>query len=794
MCGTYTATLDRMSIRNFACVTALAVVACSSAGPPSETSAAEVNASDAALACAAALEKIPASAWHPEGRVDPADDGVIAAAARTCLSRYVQLRTVNPPGPEDVGEAEAARFFEVVYRRLGLSTRKAPLAGTPDPKRVSLVATLPGKQRDGSVVLLNHSDVVPASGKWTRAPFSGDDDGEHIWGRGALDMKVIAIMQLVSLSILHRAGVVPAHDVHFAAVPDEEVGGRGAEHLAVGRITEDGSDEHVDPLDLRPGIVLNEGGTGIADALLPGRDVFVVGAEEKGVVWTQFAHEDPARLVRAIARLGIVEAPKKMPSAPVRADLKARCRVVGLISDETQKANVQPRISRVELDCASGSEATVRAAVASLERAYEHEPGLKITATSAGDRERIAVEIEMGAGGHGSASVGATALHVAAGVLVATGQLDELDLDGDAEAERQFFALGVSPANRRLLTTLARSFGETAASLTSLLSSKPAISGMLLGLADSSLPSDAPFRNTCSWTTFRFPADGEARAKLDCRTTFDTKSDALERSLAAFLERDGAELRTQREVCFDCYKQDFNSSPMDSPAYRTIEHVLAKSSPAAVASAYMFPGSSDTYFFRRVNVPTYGFMPAPLAEAELRTFHAIDERVPVRVLAPSVRVYAELVHRLANDLAPAPADDEHRLGDAAIRCRKRANGLWGSSTDAVTCDGEPYVCSREKAAPRFLRAVPSDNDALVAGVDRAAPDFDPDTAPASEAPPVDAELFVPRGDDARVFSDQPFEIDTGVGDRRVFSLRCSTPLHQRLATFGTRSKVRFYRD
>lgn len=134
----------------------------------------------------------------------------------------------------------------------------------------------------------------------------------------------------------------------------------------------------------------------------------------------------------------------------------------------------------------------------------------------------------------------------------------------------------------------------------------------------------------------------------------DTKSDSLERSLAAFVGRDGAELRTQRAACFDCYEQEFNSSPMDTTAYRTIEHVLAKSSPAAVASAYMFPGSSDTYFFRRVKVPTYGFMPAPLAEGELRTFHAIDERVPVRVLAPSVRIYAELVHRLANDIAPAP--------------------------------------------------------------------------------------------------------------------------------------------
>ncbi|MBQ5341278.1 MAG: M20/M25/M40 family metallo-hydrolase, partial [Oscillospiraceae bacterium] len=41
------------------------------------------------------------------------------------------------------------------------------------------------------IALLAHQDVVPIGDEsaWTHGPFSGEDDGEMIWGRGACDMK-----------------------------------------------------------------------------------------------------------------------------------------------------------------------------------------------------------------------------------------------------------------------------------------------------------------------------------------------------------------------------------------------------------------------------------------------------------------------------------------------------------------------------------------------------------------------------------------------------------------------------
>src|SRR5262249_9257654 len=145
----------------------------------------------AASLCADALEAIPATAWHPEGHVDSAADPAIDKAARTCVSQYVQLRTVNPRTQDDVGEVQAGDYFAAIYARLGIPTRTAPMAKSSapdDPERVSLVATFRGRHPEGSVLLLNHSDVVPATGNWTHPPFSGQDDGTFIWGRGSLDM------------------------------------------------------------------------------------------------------------------------------------------------------------------------------------------------------------------------------------------------------------------------------------------------------------------------------------------------------------------------------------------------------------------------------------------------------------------------------------------------------------------------------------------------------------------------------------------------------------------------------
>jgi acetylornithine deacetylase/succinyl-diaminopimelate desuccinylase-like protein len=74
-------------------------------------------------------------------------------------------------------------------------------------------------------MLLSHTDTVRADpGEWSVDPWSGDLRDDHVWGRGALDMKSQVAASAVAMATLAREGFEPAGDVLFAACADEEVG------------------------------------------------------------------------------------------------------------------------------------------------------------------------------------------------------------------------------------------------------------------------------------------------------------------------------------------------------------------------------------------------------------------------------------------------------------------------------------------------------------------------------------------------------------------------------------------
>lgn len=133
------------------------------------------------------------------------------------LERYVRIRTVNPPGDEIAG----ARFLAEQLADAGV---KAEII-EPAPGRASLYARIKGKHPGDALMLLNHIDVVPPSGKWDRPPFSGAVMINMIYGRGTADMKGVAICELLAFRDIAKSGRVPEHDLIFLAVADEERGG-----------------------------------------------------------------------------------------------------------------------------------------------------------------------------------------------------------------------------------------------------------------------------------------------------------------------------------------------------------------------------------------------------------------------------------------------------------------------------------------------------------------------------------------------------------------------------------------
>lgn len=77
------------------------------------------------------------------------------------------------------------------------------------------------------MALLGHQDVVPISegtlGDWEHPPFDGCNDGEYIWGRGALDMKNHLIGVCEAVESLLEEGFVPERDVYICFGHNEEI-------------------------------------------------------------------------------------------------------------------------------------------------------------------------------------------------------------------------------------------------------------------------------------------------------------------------------------------------------------------------------------------------------------------------------------------------------------------------------------------------------------------------------------------------------------------------------------------
>jgi acetylornithine deacetylase/succinyl-diaminopimelate desuccinylase-like protein len=132
------------------------------------------------------------------------------------LRELIRLDTVNPPG----NETRAAESLRSYVEDNGV--RCELFAKVPD--RANLVARIPGGG-GARLLLLSHTDTVLAdASEWQVDPWSGELRDEHVWGRGALDMKGQVAASAVAIASLAREGFEPSGDLIFAATADEEVG------------------------------------------------------------------------------------------------------------------------------------------------------------------------------------------------------------------------------------------------------------------------------------------------------------------------------------------------------------------------------------------------------------------------------------------------------------------------------------------------------------------------------------------------------------------------------------------
>ena len=288
----------------------------------------------------------------------------------------IRIDTSNPPG----NETPAARLIADYLRAAGVETE---LVG-PDPERLNLVARIPGSGRGPSIMLLAHTDVVPApSDDWSVPPFEAAVRDGRLLGRGAVDMKNELAARVVAVAALARSGERPDGDVILIAEADEE---RNTSDVGLSWLARERP-------DLRCDFAVNEGG-GVLLELAGGRRVVTVSVGEKQVtalrirvrgtaghasipnrddnavlhaataVERLLAYEAPVRLVPAVATaLDAIGAPAGEPAEalawaaaqhPVLADelpAVARLTVAPTGLRTYEPPNVVPPFADVICDC-----------------------------------------------------------------------------------------------------------------------------------------------------------------------------------------------------------------------------------------------------------------------------------------------------------------------------------------------------------------------------------------------------------------------------------------------------------
>src|SRR4030066_1021386 len=142
------------------------------------------------------------------------------------LSGLSRVNTTNPTGNETV----AAKYTAKTLEKDDFNCEILESA----PGRGSVVTRLKGAGEKPSLLLVSHLDVVAANPKeWSVDPVGGTVKDGFVWGRGALDMKGMAAIEVMALKLLKRNKVKLKGDVILAATADEEKGGdAGAGWLA----------------------------------------------------------------------------------------------------------------------------------------------------------------------------------------------------------------------------------------------------------------------------------------------------------------------------------------------------------------------------------------------------------------------------------------------------------------------------------------------------------------------------------------------------------------------------------
>ncbi|MBM9548095.1 M20/M25/M40 family metallo-hydrolase [Leptospira sp. 201903074] len=174
-------------------------------------------------------------------------------------------------------EIQVAKYIQAVLTKEGIPSRF--VFDPKFPARPNLIAELPATvpNPEPGIILANHLDTVEFDTKeWKVAPLSGSVSEGRVWGRGAIDMKGMAVMELLAFLEIKRSGIPRTRKIMYLALADEESGSElGGKYMTSKQKQVFEGYEYA----------INEGGVATRDIVIPGATIFNIQYAEKGNIW-----------------------------------------------------------------------------------------------------------------------------------------------------------------------------------------------------------------------------------------------------------------------------------------------------------------------------------------------------------------------------------------------------------------------------------------------------------------------------------------------------------------------------
>ena len=136
----------------------------------------------------------------------------------------LSFNTINPPGQE----RQCAQYLGKLLGNGGFKVAYYDF----DESRTSLIARLEGRHDKPPICFSGHLDTVPLGAEsWSKDPFSGEVDGNRVYGRGASDMKA-GIAAMVGSALRLQKNFPEKAGITLIFTAGEETGSQGASCLA----------------------------------------------------------------------------------------------------------------------------------------------------------------------------------------------------------------------------------------------------------------------------------------------------------------------------------------------------------------------------------------------------------------------------------------------------------------------------------------------------------------------------------------------------------------------------------